>query len=438
MNQLKRPLLLQGPVGYFFTDLQDQFAAKGAQPLRLLFNGGDAFFARKNQKTCFFKGQPEEFLQFFKQVITEHKTDGIVLFGDCRPLHKIGIEYAKSKGLKVFVFEEGYVRPNFITLEKDGVNAHSKVYELNAHLTERGQLEQYYLSYPVGISREQIAQLQKEQYHSMRHQGFWAVLYWVGMFLRQGDFPHYIHHKQSSLLHQGWSFARGYVRSWNYKIKEFGAIDKIIKKSASDYFVMCLQVSNDSQIKEHSGFRGNKGAIYQCLKSLSHCASGSHIVIKQHPLDLGYHDYEKFIKRLSKHFGLTGRVWFVHNVSLPKLLKSSKGMVTINSTAGLSALFHGIPVKVLGKAIYDIEGLCFQGKLDAFWSAANVSFRVDKKLYEHFRAFLIEQTQVPGSFYNKNHFPKILMSKGESKEEAQTSANVLEMDIVLKEPRSQI
>jgi hypothetical protein len=52
--------------------------------------------------------------------------------------------------------------------------------------------------------------------------------------------------------------------------------------------------------------------------------------------------------------GVERRVRYVCDVHLPSLLKKSLGLITINSTTGLQALFHAKPVKVMGSAIYDI------------------------------------------------------------------------------------
>ena len=53
--------------------------------------------------------------------------DMIVLFGDGRPMHRAAVEIATRLGLRLQVVEEGYLRPNFITVEADGVNGYSKM-----------------------------------------------------------------------------------------------------------------------------------------------------------------------------------------------------------------------------------------------------------------------------------------------------------------------
>ncbi len=70
----------------------------------------------------------------------------------------------------------------------------------------------------------------------------------------------------------------------------------------------------------------------------------------------------------------------------------------MNSTVGTSALNANCPVIALGEAIYNIDGLTFQGSLDDFWANASPP---DKALFAAFRQCYIKQTQINGSFYNQ-------------------------------------
>jgi capsular polysaccharide export protein len=91
------------------------------------------------------------------------------------------------------------------------------------------------------------------------------------------------------------------------------------------------------------------------------------------------------------------RIFVVHDLYLPTLLEHSRAVVTINSTVGLTALGFGIPTITLGNAIYDIEGLtCRAMKLDDFWSSYE---EPDGALYEKYVNYLIDKTQLNGSFY---------------------------------------
>ena len=81
---------------------------------------------------------------------------------------------------------------------------------------------------------------------------------------------------------------------------------------------------------------------------------------------------------------------------LPTLISRSQGVVVVNSTSGLSALHHHRPVAVLGRAIFDVAGLTYQGELDGFWREATPP---DPEIYRAFRKVVITRAQVNGSFF---------------------------------------
>jgi hypothetical protein len=67
---------------------------------------------------------------------------------------------------------------------------------------------------------------------------------------------------------------------------------------------------------------------------------------------------------------------------------------------GLSALLHDVPVKVCGRAIYDIPGITYSGRLKSFWKEAPLH-KPDPTVLQGFRAYLIEHTQLNGSMYKR-------------------------------------
>ena len=67
----------------------------------------------------------------------------------------------------------------------------------------------------------------------------------------------------------------------------------------------------------------------------------------------------------------------------------------INSSVGYQALFHSQPLKSLGKAAYNIEGLADQQDLDRFWANPQVS---DRKLFMRFYHHVLTTTQINGDF----------------------------------------
>jgi capsular polysaccharide export protein len=122
-------------------------------------------------------------------------------------------------------------------------------------------------------------------------------------------------------------------------------------------------------------------------------------MFKHHPIDRGRKNYKNFICEQSRILGISDRVLVVHEVHLPTCLQHALGTVTINSTVGLSSLYHETATITLGNAIYDIEGLTNKNKkLKDFWKNPQ---KPDMNLLAKFRQHLISTTQLNGSFYGR-------------------------------------
>ena len=147
-------------------------------------------------------------------------------------------------------------------------------------------------------------------------------------------------------------------------------------------------------------YRSVETFIEDVLASFSeHAPSECLLIFKHHPVDRGRKDYKRFILEKANFLGVASRVRILHDVHLPTLLKHALGTITINSTVGLSSLYHKTPTVTMGNAIYDVEGLSVKGDgLHTFWRH---QVPVDTELYEKFRQYLIENTQINGSFYGK-------------------------------------
>jgi len=119
----KRVLFLQGPVGPFFSRLAQDLEFKGAEVFKFNFNAGDWLFFSRNATS--FKGDLTAWPEVLKAFIQQNKIDVILLFGDCRPVHACVRGLAQELGCALGVFEEGYLRPDYVTFEPFGVNGHS-------------------------------------------------------------------------------------------------------------------------------------------------------------------------------------------------------------------------------------------------------------------------------------------------------------------------
>lgn len=121
------------------------------------------------------------------------------------------------------------------------------------------------------------------------------------------------------------------------------------------------------------------------------------LAVKIHPLDPGLVNYRKKLINEARTLGIEQRVFYLESGNLPALLSATKGVVTVNSTVGGSALVHNRPTIALGKAVYDLPGLTFQCSLDEFWSAG---LKPDRGLFQRFRSVVIQRTQINGGYYS--------------------------------------
>ena len=72
-----------------------------------------------------FRGHFSEWPAYADRYLRQHEVTDILLFGDCRPYHVSALGIAELRNVRTHVLEEGYLRPDWMTLEREGVNAHS-------------------------------------------------------------------------------------------------------------------------------------------------------------------------------------------------------------------------------------------------------------------------------------------------------------------------
>ena len=377
----KNILFLQGPMGTFFKKLDNVFKKNGAKTYKIGFNAGDSFFSN-HYNYIPFRDTRENYTAFITEFLKKEKIDKIFLFGDCRFYQRVSIQVARTLGIEVFVFEEGYIRPHYITMEKYGVNDFS-------HISRDAEFYK-----KVKILSEQEP---KDTEYSPFKMVASSALYYLVSNIFHFRYPNYIHHRDFSAIKEAFYGVRSLFRKFIYPFYEKKYLEIIKNELSNNYFFVALQTYNDFQVLEHSGYKSIEKFIIEVLESFSKNTLETWLVFKHHPVDRGRKNYKKFIIDQARHFGIEDRVLVLYDTHLPTCLKNAKGTVTINSTVGLSALYHETPVITLGNAIYDIEGLtCKNMKLDDFWHKYQAP---DMELFDKYRSYIIENTQLNGSFY---------------------------------------
>lgn len=380
-------LLLQGPMGPFFSDLAIWLQSLEREAVQVVFNGGDWFYNRTRNCLLYSK-TPQEFPNWLKETWQNYSFDTILCFGDCRELHQIAKRWADANGVRFLAFEEGYLRPHYITMEEGGVNAFSSL----------PRDPEFYRRLP-DAAMPKVESLHCSTALRVRH----AIIYYLAGWYYRHDYPNYKHHKSFSPWYEARCWIRAVWRKKLYAIRQRKVLSRLQTELDQRYFLAILQVYNDSQIRNHSPYKDVRDYINEVMFSFSQQApAGEHLVFKHHPMDRGHRLYSPLIRQLGKKYGILNRVTYVHDLPLPELLTHSKAVITINSTVGISALIHNKPLKVMGNALYDIKDITYQGEINQFWCS---DFTPDRKLFKKYRQYLLENTQINAVYYRKDSLP---------------------------------
>ena len=370
-------LFLQGPHGSFFPRLGAALVAAGQRVRRINFNGGDRATWPAGDA---FRGTERGWPAHVARYMARHGVTDLILFGDGRPVHAMAIEAAVAAGVQVHVFEEGYIRPDWITLEREGVNGHSL------------------LPRDPDWYRDQARTLPPVPDHSpipsfATGRGWAAFFYYAEVVLQYWRFPFHRSHRDRDPVWEGITFLRRFRR---HAEEAAQAEEDIRRISERPYFLFPLQLNSDYQIRIHSPFGTMYRAIDVVLESFARGApAGVGLVVKEHPLESGLNPWRMVIAARAAAFGIADRVVFVQRGDLLDMAEASLGMVTVNSTSGTLALARGKPVKALGDPVYDIAGLTDQQPLDRFWSDPQAPA---DGLYDAFQRVLADRCLIHGAF----------------------------------------
>ena len=371
-------LMLQGPIGPLFTRIASWKRSLGHKVRRVVFNAGDSVYCGDKDAIHFRHGHAD-WSKHLRNYIRRYSIDGVLLFGQTRYYHREAVRVCQLMGVAVFVMEEGYVRPGFLTLEMTGVNALSST------------LQNYDLS-PDAMSRD--LRPSPVIWHQLKL-SLHAMFYYLCLKIGARRYPNYLHHRHDSL----WRYAKYWViASLMYpitRLQDRKTLEKL--DTGKPYFFVPLQIDSDAQIRFHSPYNGIGSFLDEVLQSFaSHAPETAQLVIKQHPLARGHiFERQRILKRAAE-MGIADRVFFVHVCKIYKLLKTVAGVVTVNSTVGIQAIGHAAPLKIMGEAMYNHSDVADTQPLDSFWRNP---FRPDPARAKDFHLKLKLLTQVPAALY---------------------------------------
>jgi len=390
----RRFLFLQGPHGPFFWRLGKMLRAAGAEVWRAGFNAGDRAFWFTSKTYIPHRGTLEEWPDHFRQILADKDITDIVLYGDTRPVHADAVAIANDLGLTVHVFEEGYLRPYWVTYERGGSNGNSRLMTMKI-----AQMKQAL----AGTDAETPEA--PSHWGDMRQHVFYGALYhWFVMF-RNGHYRNMRRHRELPVTTEFYLYLRrliGMPYFWADRVISTFRI----KNGGYPYHIALLQLEHDSSFQMHSPFNRMEDFLRVVIEGFAAGApSHHHLVFKAHPLENGRTPVRKVVQGLAQEFGVKGRVHYVRGGKLAQLLDHARSAVTVNSTAAQQVLWRGIPLKVFGSAVYNKPQFVSTQPLPDFFCLPK---RPDKPAYRDYRRFLLETSQIPGGFYSSGGRKQLL------------------------------
>ena len=381
----RRFLFLQGPHGPWFHRLATLLRATGAEVWRLGFNLGDRVFW-PGPGYIAFQGSHADWPATCGALLDSHGITDLVVYGDTRPIHAQAILLARARGITVHVFEEGYLRPNWVSYERGGSNGHSRLMELGVPQM-RAVLEAVDLDLPEVPAT----------WGDMRQHMFWGALYHGFVALGGRAYRNFRPHRALSVGQEFRLYLRRFllmpVHRWERRLAT-----RRIRRGGFPYHLAILQLEHDASFRDHSPFASMTDFLALVIEGFAKGAPAHHhLVFKAHPLEDGRAPILPTIRRLARDHKIVDRVHFVRGGKLAQLLNEARTAVTVNSTAGQQALWRGLPLRVFGTAVYAKPEFISSQPLEDFFAAPA---RPDTRAYRDYRHFLLETSQVVGGFYS--------------------------------------
>lgn len=376
-------LFLQGPSSSLFAKIAEHLTRAGRACYRINLNVGDQIFWRRGGASN-YRGSIEKWGSYIRSFMDDRNVGTIILLGEERPYHKEAVRAAKERGVEVVVIEMGYLRPDWVTVELDGMSSNSRFPNDPYVILKAGE----------GLPEPDWTRRYSQTFLS---EALSDLAYYLPSVFLGFLYPRYRFHGLFHPLAEygGWV---GRLATARYRDRKARLMTEELQDFGSPWFVYPLQLETDYQLRAHSQYDSQRRAITHVISSFASAADGSaRLAIKVHPLDNGLISWRRVIKTAAEKFGVAERVLYFDGGNFNALMKGCSGVVTVNSTAALSALSQSIPTKTLGTALFDIAGLTEQRPLEEFWRSPTFP---EPELRAAFFRLVAASIQERGNFYS--------------------------------------
>lgn len=389
-------LFLEGPHGPFYRLLAQALIARGAAVRRILLNRADAAEWGRGLPATRFTGTPDVFREWLAQQIDALGVTDIVLYGDSRPAHQVALAEARTRGITTHILEEGYVRPRFVTYERQGTNAFSRLCDISLPR----------MAEAVGQVGPPDEQGPSDTWGDSRQHLILSCLYYIRLALGWRAAGSYGGARGVPVWREiAWYWLRAMVLPY-IRLRRAIKQSRLIRSGRTFHLVL-LQLSFDASMRVHSDYENSAAFVEEVIDAFAEGAPADHLLVfKAHPFDNGRERLRGVIRSLAADLGIAERVMFIDGGKrLARLMDAARSALTVNSTGAQQALWRGLPVVATGRSIYRKPGLTSEQSLAGFFRHPR---RPDLRAYWIFRKFMIDTTQLPGSFYAKAGITRLL------------------------------
>ncbi len=380
-------MMLQGPHGPFFRQLGNMLRQAGCDVVRVGFNGGDRAYGQPIADYLPFIAPFEEWQDWLSTAFRERGTTDLVVYGQPRPFHATAIALARRNGIRTHIFEEGYLRPYWITYERKGTNGDSPLMDMSVAS----------ILATLGTDATDLPEA-PAHWGEMRQHVFYGALYHANVIARQRSYPAYQSHRRISVGREFQLHLRRMLMMPTHHVQR-AISTRRLKNGGFPFHLVLLQLAHDASFQSYSSFERVEQFLEVVLTGFAKGAPGHHhLVFKAHPLEDGRAPISQEVFRIASDLGVRDRVHFQIGGKLAPLLDTAKSAVTINSTAAQQALWRGLPVKAFGKAIYGKPEFVSDQPIARFFENPRPP---DLKAYRSFRQYLLLTSQIRGGFYSR-------------------------------------
>lgn len=377
-------LMLQGHPSPFWAELGDGLRADGHRVLKVHFGVADAVFWGR-RPAIYFRGRFRRWRDFVADLMSREGVTDVLYYADRLPYHKVAAEVANAQNRCAWTVEHGYLRPDWLTFERDGMGAFSRFPR------DRVEIEKLAAFMPAPDMKVRFR-------HGFAEEAFYEVSFGLLQSFGRVFYPFHVSDRAvwPALDYVSWLPELALARR---RARHADRLAETLLTARVPFNLVALQLEADYQIRASSPYRRLGDFVNEVLRSFSENAPADRrLVFKVHPLDNGLGRWFARIPAAARTHGVADRVHVIRGGDLGRLLSASRGVVLVNSTVGLHALRMKIPVCAMGTAVFDLPGLSHQAGIDAFWSQPDP---VDPKFYSVFERALAT-IQVKGSFYARD------------------------------------